>query len=98
MPEAPWTQRRGIASVLDDWLGAGAVRPCLAAEHDLPALPARSAPLPAGLAPALGRALNARGIETLYSHQAEAVTAALAGRDVVIATPTASGKTLCFHL
>ncbi|MBI1875321.1 MAG: DEAD/DEAH box helicase [Acidobacteria bacterium] len=39
-----------------------------------------------------------RGIEQLYTHQAEAVTHALEGRNVVITTPTASGKTLCYNL
>ncbi len=43
-------------------------------------------------------ALKSRGIEALYSHQSEAVSFALAGEDCVIATPTASGKTLCYNL
>ena len=44
------------------------------------------------------RALAHRGVSSLYSHQQEAIEHALAGRDVVIATPTASGKSLCFHV
>lgn len=43
-------------------------------------------------------ALKKRGVEALYSHQGAAVDCALAGRDCVIATPTASGKTLCYNL
>jgi DEAD/DEAH box helicase domain-containing protein len=43
-------------------------------------------------------ALRAAGSERLYTHQAEAINAALDGRHVVIATSTASGKTLCFHV
>ncbi|MCM0755431.1 DEAD/DEAH box helicase [Desulfovibrio aminophilus] len=42
--------------------------------------------------------LEARGVERLYSHQAQAVNLARAGRNVVVATPTASGKTLCYNL
>ncbi len=38
------------------------------------------------------------GIEQVYSHQAEAIEQALAGRDVLVATGTASGKTLCYAL
>ncbi|MEZ4580694.1 MAG: DEAD/DEAH box helicase [Caldilineaceae bacterium] len=38
-----------------------------------------------------------RGITRLYSHQADAIGAALAGQDVVVVTPTASGKTLCYN-
>jgi DEAD/DEAH box helicase domain-containing protein len=46
----------------------------------------------------IGRALGAKGIERLWSHQAEAVDLARAGRNVVAVTPTASGKTLVFAL
>ncbi len=51
-----------------------------------------------GLSPALVQALRKRGIEQLYAHQAQAFEAAVGGRHVVVATPTASGKSLCFHL
>ena len=56
------------------------------------------APFPADLHPALVRSLQERGIAQLYSHQAEAVAHALAGRSVAVVTPTASGKTLCYNL
>jgi DEAD/DEAH box helicase domain-containing protein len=39
-----------------------------------------------------------RGIEKLYTHQAEAISAVVDGEDVVVVTPTASGKTLCYNL
>src|SRR5207302_6550470 len=45
----------------------------------------------------LKRTLAARGIDQLYTHQAEAIEHALAGRNVVVITPTASGKTLCYN-
>src|SRR3954467_1744104 len=45
----------------------------------------------------LVRALGSRGIEQLYTHQAEAFEHVLAGRHVVTITPTASGKTLCYN-
>ena len=56
------------------------------------------APLPEALPPALIDALRARGIDRLYSHQAEAWTATQRGEHVVVVTPTASGKTLCYTL
>src|SRR5690242_3149894 len=54
--------------------------------------------IPDGVSEPVRQALVKRGIEKLYSHQAEAVRHALAGRDVVVVTPTASGKTLCYNL
>jgi DEAD/DEAH box helicase domain-containing protein len=47
---------------------------------------------------ALQTCLESLGISALYSHQAKALNAILAGRNVIIATPSASGKTLCYHL
>src|SRR5881397_142806 len=64
----------------------------------LPARSARTAPLPDAVNPGLARALRQRGIESLYSHQAEAFRAAHAGEHLVVVTPTASGKTLCYNL
>jgi DEAD/DEAH box helicase domain-containing protein len=54
--------------------------------------------MPREIAPSLQAALRNRGITQLYAHQARAFAAAQAGRHVVVATPTASGKSLCFHL
>jgi DEAD/DEAH box helicase domain-containing protein len=51
-------------------------------------------PLPAPLQDALKQA----GAEKLYTHQAQAVNAARAGQNVVVATSTASGKTLCYNV
>ena len=53
---------------------------------------------PDRLAPALRKGLNSRDIHQLYSHQAEALAHAASGRNVVVVTPTASGKTLCYNL
>src|SRR4249919_3623130 len=55
-------------------------------------------PLPNDLPVRLAAALKARGIEQLYSHQGEAWQAVKAGSNVVIVTPTASGKSLCYTL
>ena len=64
----------------------------------LPARTAQTAPIPDSLHPALIAALGKRGIPHLYSHQHEAVTRALAGENIAVVTPTASGKTLCYTL
>ena len=67
------------------------------ATRRLPAVAATYAPFPAEADERLKTALAARGIEQLYTHQAEAFEYALAGRNVVTITPTASGKTLCYN-
>jgi len=55
---------------------------------------APATPLP----PPLRQLLHSEGIDRLYSHQAESYDAVRAGKDVVIATGTASGKSLCYQL
>src|SRR5918993_923678 len=67
------------------------------AVRHIPAQAARHAPWPADVDRRLVDALAARGIERPYTHQAEAMDHALAGRHVVVVTPTASGKTLCYN-
>ncbi len=64
----------------------------------VPARAPQFAPFPAGLDERLLNALSARGVNALYTHQAASVTAALNGEHVVVATPAASGKTLCYNL
>ncbi len=54
--------------------------------------------IPETVAPPLRKVLEARGITQLYSHQAAAYQIATSGKNLVIVTPTASGKTLCYNL
>src|SRR6476469_2910618 len=56
------------------------------------------ADMPAWLDQRIVTGLAKRGIERLYTHQAEAIESIHAGEDVVVVTPTASGKTLCYAL
>jgi len=58
---------------------------------------ARSVALPDALHPEVADALRARGVDRLWSHQAEALHAAWAG-PTIVTTGTASGKSLCFQL
>ena len=48
--------------------------------------------------PSFQDALNSVGIKSLYSHQLESLDAAREGKNPVIVTSTASGKTLCYNL
>jgi DEAD/DEAH box helicase domain-containing protein len=81
--------RSGVMTVDED--------PHVTAVKRLPAVAAQYLPFPEDLDERLQRALQARGLEQLYSHQAESIAHTLAGRNVVIVTPTASGKTLCYN-
>jgi DEAD/DEAH box helicase domain-containing protein len=69
----------------------------ITAVRRLPAVAAQLTPFPEGLDSRLKQALQSRGIEQLYTHQAETIEHALAGRHTVVITPTASGKTLCYN-
>jgi DEAD/DEAH box helicase domain-containing protein len=64
----------------------------------LPPRPARYSDFPDNLDPRLVATLRQRSTAPLYTHQAEAVEAALEGENVVVVTGTASGKTLCYNL
>ena len=77
--------------------GPVAADPVVTAAHRLPAIAASFAPYPDGTDERLRTALAARGVEQLYTHQAEAFAHVLGGRNVVTITPTASGKTLCYN-
>ena len=85
-----------------DRLSAGVERPdtpdaWVTAVRRMPARQAEYAPFPDDFDPVVREILRDRGIEQLYTHQAAAIAHALAGRNVVITTPTASGKTLCYN-
>ena len=64
----------------------------------MPARPARYDDYPDCFDPALRAVLESRGVKRLYSHQRRALDLAQAGKDFVVITPTASGKTMCYNL
>ena len=74
------------------------LEPVAAAARYVPAKEGIYAPLPDTIAPPLRDVLAERGIAQLYIHQSDALAETAAGRNCVIVTPTASGKTLCFNL
>ncbi len=80
-----WSREPTVASNVVDW-------------HVDPEQAAHYAPMPEDLHPALTDYLRGKGIQQLYSHQADAWIAARAGQNVVVVTGTASGKTLCYNL
>ena len=79
-------------------LTAGDDDPHITAVRRLAPQSAVYAPFPDSLDPRVAAAYASRGITQLYSHQAEAIDHATHGRHVVVITPTASGKTLCYNV
>ncbi len=71
---------------------------CVTNWQVLPERQASYADAPQGLDPRIMRALQSRGIHRLYTHQASCIEAVAQGKDVVVVTPTASGKTLCYNI
>lgn len=70
----------------------------ITAEVIMPAAQGDYAVFPDDLHPGLATALRSRGIQQLYSHQRQAWDIVRANRHLVVVTPTASGKTLCYNL
>jgi DEAD/DEAH box helicase domain-containing protein len=97
-PPSPWSGSRGLPAVLASWRDDPGVRRNIVLDHVVPGREATHADVPETLHPLLRDALARRGIERLYAHQRDAFELARAGESVVVATPTASGKSLCYHL
>ncbi len=87
-----------IETLLSRWHTDPETAPNLPIWRTSPPRPADLRPYPSDLPPALARSLAARGIASLYSHQAQAWESARRGENVVLATGTASGKTLGYNL
>src|SRR5687767_3588405 len=93
---------QALQTVLDRFTGGLADRPdnpdaWVTAVRRLPAKTADYGPFPDAVDARLRAVLAARGIQQLYTHQAHSIDHVLARRNVVITTPTASGKTLCYN-
>ena len=87
-----------LEQIVDALRSRSRFAPQFTAWWTLPEVAARYEEFPPGLDPRIARALERRGIRQLYSHQAEAYRAVVQGADIVVVTPTASGKTLCYNL
>jgi DEAD/DEAH box helicase domain-containing protein len=96
-PSAEWSQSKGLSTVLEHWRSSRRARD-FHADVLRPAQPAKYLDLPADLSPALKASLQRQGIERLFCHQVQSYEHARAGHDLVVATPTASGKSLCYNL
>ncbi|TSI09074.1 DEAD/DEAH box helicase [Lysinibacillus sp. BW-2-10] len=93
-----FSKKRTIDELLNEWMYDEELKQNIIHWQTLDAKPARFATLPDQLHPSIVKALQARGIEQLYTHQRQAFDYASTGRSFTAVTPTASGKSLCYHL
>jgi DEAD/DEAH box helicase domain-containing protein len=87
-----------VHEVLDAFAARDHNGEMLTAVRHFPPREAQWADFPTWVHADLAAAYAGKGIRRLYTHQAEAAEAVHAGKNVVIVTPTASGKTLCYNL
>ena len=87
-----------IEEIIQSWKRSRTMSPCITDLRVFKKREGHYRPFPNFLHSLLKEALKREGIERLYSHQAEAIEAVQEGKDVVVVTPTASGKTLCYNL
>ncbi|HZV89468.1 MAG TPA: DEAD/DEAH box helicase [Candidatus Binatus sp.] len=87
-----------VREVLDTFTARDINGEVLTAVRYFPAREAQWAEFPSWVHADLVAAYGAKGIRKLYTHQAIAAEAVHAGKNVVVVTPTASGKTLCYNL
>jgi DEAD/DEAH box helicase domain-containing protein len=98
LPASGTSSLARVSQVLDTFASRDSHGEILTAVRHYPAREAQWAEFPAWVHNDLQAAYADKGIRKLYTHQAASAEAVHAGKNVVIVTPTASGKTLCYNL
>jgi len=96
MPDIP--RHQTVARIVRDLKRKPPTADCITATFEIDAIDARTELFPDHVPKKLREALGGVGIYELYKHQRMAVDAVQRGEDVVVVTPTASGKSLCYNL
>jgi len=87
----------GLREMVEKLASAGQPHEVTTVRH-IPAREAEWTPMPAWVRPELAEAYRDKGVKRLYTHQAEAAERVRRGENIVVVTPTSSGKTLCYNL
>jgi DEAD/DEAH box helicase domain-containing protein len=87
-----------VQEIVEQLAGRDRLGEIISAVHHIPAREAKFAPMPQWIRAELAAVYAERGVAELYSHQAATAAIVHEGRNVVVVTPTASGKTLCYNL
>ncbi len=91
-------ETRTLDDIIADLTGGREHGPQVTAHHVRPPRLPRFGAFPDDLHPVLQESLARLGIERPYAHQAQAIATVRAGKHLVLTTPTASGKTLCYNV
>nr|WP_106778778.1 DEAD/DEAH box helicase [Lysinibacillus timonensis] len=91
-------KKKTIDELIQQWKMDGDLKQNIYHWETIDGKPAQFAPFPQELHPSIRKALESRGIHELYTHQREAFDLAANGQSFTAVTPTASGKSLCYHL
>jgi len=89
---------RNVSEILQDLKQDRAFIDRVTEWRTFPPSPGTYRDFPADISPKLASALQRMGVDRLYSHQEQAYARVRAGENIVVVTPTASGKTLCYNL
>jgi DEAD/DEAH box helicase domain-containing protein len=87
-----------LQSIIERWENDPSIKTNISAWYKTPARPGRLSPIPHDLNPGLIQALFSKGITQLYTHQERAWELSKLGKNSLIVTGTASGKSLCYNL
>lgn len=87
-----------LDQLLDSLRGDQGFMQCVSNWQVLPPREASYGDFPVGMDERIRLALEKRGIHRLYTHQVSCLETVDKGQDVVVVTPTASGKTMCYNL
>lgn len=91
-------KKRTIDELVREWQEDEEIKQNIAHIVTMEGREGQYADFPEHLHPSIKKALQERGIKKLYTHQRQAFDLALAGKSFTAITPTASGKSLCYHL
>jgi len=92
------TALAGVREIIHDLTSRDRTNEIVTAVHHLASREAQYVPMPEWVRRELAEVYQAKGVVQLYSHQAEAAERVHRGKNIVVVTPTASGKTLCYNL
>jgi DEAD/DEAH box helicase domain-containing protein len=87
-----------LPALLSRWRAEPSIAENIIVWEIIPSQAAKTLPFPDDLHPALLTAMRSHGLRSLYTHQGQAWREVSDGRNIVLSTGTASGKSLAYNL